>query len=79
MCIRDSSVTDYRSVEEVERTQIFIDTPAKTDPTLCRRRREGKPDSPIRGDCVRICPVPAPPKHLTKRLERLVAEHGWPS
>lgn len=75
----DPSVTDYRSVEEVERTQIFIDTPAKTDPTLCRRRREGKPDSPIRGDCVRICPVPSPPKHLTKRLERLVAEHGWPS
>ena len=74
----DPSAADYRTVEKVDRARIFIDTPAKTDPTLCRRRREGRPDSPIRGDCVRICPVPAPPKHLTKRLECLVAEHGWP-
>ena len=74
----DPSVTDYRSVEEVERTQIFIDTPAKTDPTLCRRRREGKPESPVRGDCLRICPIPAPPGHLTERLKRLVDRHGWP-
>ena len=74
----DPSATDYRSVSEVDRSQIFIDTPAKTDPTLCRRRREGKPESPIRGDCARICPVPAPPTRLTERLERLVDRHGWP-
>ena len=74
----DPSTADYRTVEKVDRARIFIDTPAKTDPTLCRRRREGRPDSPTRGDCVRICPVPARPKHLTKRLERLLAEHGWP-
>ncbi|KKL52705.1 hypothetical protein LCGC14_2282800, partial [marine sediment metagenome] len=42
----DPAVTDYRSVEKVDRTRIFIDTPAKTDPTLCRRRRDGRPTSP---------------------------------
>ncbi len=67
----DPSVTDYRSVETDDRNRIFIDTPAKTDPTLCRRRREGIPDSPIRGDCVRVCPVPAKPRHLTDRLKDL--------
>jgi len=75
----DPSAIDYRSVEQVDRGKIFIDTPAKTDPTLCRRRREGKPESPIRGDCARICPVPAPPKHLTERLKRLVDRCGWPA
>jgi epoxyqueuosine reductase QueG len=67
----DPEVKDYRSVERDDKERIFIDTPARTDPTLCRRRREGKPDSPIRGDCVRICPVPAAPKHLPNRLKRL--------
>ena len=74
----DSATSDYRSVEKVDRGAIFIDTPAKTDPTLCRRRRDGRPESPIRGDCVRICPIPARPKHLPQRLQRLAAEHGWP-
>jgi len=74
----DPSAAEDRSVEQVDPGRIFIDTPARTDATLCRRRREGRPDSPIRGDCVRICPVPAPPKRLTKRLEQIVAEHGWP-
>jgi len=70
----DPSVTDYRSVEKDDRSRIFIDTPAKTDPTLCRRRREGKPHSPIRGDCVRVCPVPSMPKHLPERLRAIVEE-----
>jgi len=68
----DPSVPDYRSVEKVDRDQIFIDTPAKTDPTLCRRRQEGIPDSPIRGDCIRVCPVPSTPKHLPERLKKIV-------
>ena len=68
----DPHVVDYRSVEEDDRSRIFIDTPAKTDPTLCRRRRDGKPDSPVRGDCVRVCPVPNAPKHLPDRLRRIV-------
>ena len=73
MTIRDNaSVVDYRSVKAIDRNQIFIDTPARTDPTLCRRRREGKPDSPVRGDCVRVCPVPSMPKHLPDRLKAIV-------
>lgn len=72
----DPSVTDYRSVEKDDRDRIFVDTPAKTDPTLCRRRREGRPDSPIRGDCVRVCPVPSMPKHLPERLEDIVERAG---
>ena len=71
----DESVTDYRSIEKEDRNRIFIDTPAKTDPTLCMRRRENKPDSPIRGDCVRICPVPYPSKHLPDRLKTIVEKH----
>jgi epoxyqueuosine reductase QueG len=73
----DPSVRDYRSVGEDDRTRIFIDTPAKTDPTLCRRRREGRPDSPIRGDCVRVCPVPRQSSHLTDRLKVIVADSGF--
>jgi epoxyqueuosine reductase QueG len=68
----DPEVVDYRSVAVDDRNRIFIDTPAKTDATLCRRRREGKPHSPVRGDCIRVCPVPAAPKHLPDRLRRIV-------
>jgi epoxyqueuosine reductase QueG len=71
--MRDSpDVVDYRSVQADDRARIFIDTPAKTDPTLCRRRRVGKPHSPIRGDCARVCPIPALPKRLPKRLQGIV-------
>ncbi|MDH7570492.1 MAG: hypothetical protein QHJ73_13000, partial [Armatimonadota bacterium] len=63
-----------RSVARVDPAHIFIDTPARTDPTLCRRRREGNPRSPVRGDCVRVCPVPRPPRHLPHRLKRLLEE-----
>jgi ferredoxin len=70
----DASVADYRSVEKDDRGRIFIDTPAMTDPTSCRRRREGRPDSPIRGDCARVCPVPRKPKHLPERLKRIVEQ-----
>jgi ferredoxin len=67
----DPDAVDYRSLERVDKDSIFIDTPAKTDPTVCRRRRENRPDSPVRGDCIRVCPVPAPPKHLPERLRRI--------
>ncbi|MHC4480454.1 MAG: 4Fe-4S binding protein [Planctomycetota bacterium] len=70
----DPEVRDYRSVDAVDRQRIFIDTPARTDPTLCRRRREGRPHSPIRGDCIRICPVPSVPRHLPDRLKPMVAK-----
>ena len=72
----DPDVKDYRSVEKDDRSRIFIDTPAKTDPTLCRRRRDGKPHSPIRGDCVRVCPVPSKPERLPDRLKRIVDSHS---
>jgi epoxyqueuosine reductase QueG len=74
----DPTVRDYRSVAEVDPTQIFIDTPAKTDPTICRRRRERIGNSPIRGDCVRVCPVPKMPTHLPKRLEGIIDASGFP-
>jgi epoxyqueuosine reductase QueG len=73
----DPEVTDYRSAEKIDRDTIFIDTPARTDPTLCRRRREGRPDSPVRGDCVRVCPVPKMSRNLTPRLKELVAGRGF--
>jgi epoxyqueuosine reductase QueG len=70
----DPSVHDYRSLASDARDRIFIDTPARTDPTKCRRRRENRPDSPVRGDCVRVCPVPRRPKHVPERLRRMLAE-----
>ncbi len=70
----DPTVVDYRSVAQDDHSRIFIDTPAKTDPTLCRRRRDDRPESPIRGDCVRVCPVPRMPKHLPRRLQGIVDE-----
>lgn len=73
----DRLTTDYRSLERDDHSRIFIDTPAKTDPTICRRRREGNPHSPIRGDCIRVCPVPAMPRGLPRRLQELTA--GWQS
>jgi len=73
--MRDApSIIDYRSIEKDDRNRIFIDTPARTDPTLCWRRREGRPNSPIRGDCVRVCPIPSMPKHLPDRLKHIVEE-----
>jgi epoxyqueuosine reductase QueG len=70
------AVTDYRSVEMDDRSRIFIGTPAKTDPALCQRRRQGRPDAPIRGDCVRICSVPRPPRNLPERLKAIIKGKG---
>jgi len=69
----DPAIRDYRSVDRDDRERIFIDTPARTDPTVCRRRREGRPDSPIRGDCLRVCPVPRPRPDLPEHLQRMIA------
>jgi len=70
----DPEVRDYRSVERDDRSRVFIDTPVKTDPKLCRRRRDGIPDSPVRGDCMRVCPLPREPRHLPKRLAKMMEE-----
>ena len=69
----DPKVRDYRSVEKDDRTRIFIDTPAKTDPRLCGRRKDGREDWPIRSDCVRACPIPRARKHLPRRLQQIIA------
>jgi epoxyqueuosine reductase QueG len=68
----DASYDDYRSVPKVDKDIIFIDTPAKTNNILCRDRMVGNETFPIRGDCVRVCPLPKVPRHLTKRLQHLV-------
>jgi len=73
----DPAVTDYRSVELDDRSRIFIDTPAKTDPVLCQSRRQGRPDAPIRGDCVRICPVPRAPRNAPERLKAIIKQRGF--
>lgn len=73
----DPQVKDYRSVQKVDRERIFIDTPAKTDPVMCNSRRVRIPDSPVRGDCARICPVPYERTHLPKRLQAIMEE--WKS
>lgn len=73
----DPNVQDYRSVQKVYKDIVFIDTPAKTDPTLCRRRRSRIPDSPVRGDCLRVCPLPIKSKNLTKRLEKIIENTGF--
>ena len=67
----DPETKDYRSVAEFDHSQVFVDTPAKTDPKTCTRRRDRIFNSPIRGDCVRVCPVPAVPNHLPKRLAEM--------
>ena len=73
--LRDDAVTkDYRSVAEFDHSRVFIDTPAKTDPRICTRRRDRIFNSPIRGDCVRICPVPAVPNRTCRMRPRRDAD-----
>ena len=64
----DQKAQDYRTVESVDSDVIFIDTPAKSNAPLCMSRRERQPDLPIRGDCIRICPIPKKRKSLPERL-----------
>lgn len=70
----DPNVRDYRSVDRVHKNIMFIDTPAKSDPRLCDLRRHRMLNPPVRGDCVRVCPLPAEHKRLPRRLQALVEE-----
>lgn len=70
----DPSFSDYRLVDRVDKDVIFVDTPAKTDPVSCNQRRARIPNSPIRGDCARICPLPVTRTHLPARLKAMVEE-----
>ena len=70
----DEGVADYRSVEKIDPDVIFIDTPSRSDPNLCMARTEGRTRWPTRGDCIRVCPLPAHRKrHLTDRLKAIRA------
>lgn len=70
----DPASQDYRSVASVQKDIIFIDTPTKTDPVLCESRRDRNMFAPIRGDCLRVCPLPFRRPHLPKRLQTLMEE-----
>jgi len=68
----DPRYHDYRSVDQVDKGVIFIDTPMRTNAPLCDMRRHRMINPPVRGDCARICPVPHERTHLPERLQELV-------
>ena len=73
----DPEINDYRSVDfPIDNSQIFIDTPARTCPVKCNNRRNVYPESPVRGDCMRVCPVGAGKHILHDRLQKMVDEEG---
>ena len=73
----DPGFVDYRQLDKVDKDVIFIDTPSKTSTIACRDRKQGLDVYPIRGDCVRICPVPNVRKHLPKHLQDIIDDwHG---
>ena len=76
----DPDVRDYRSVDSrIDNSKIFIDTPAKTDPVKCNHRRDVFPHSPVRGDCMRVCPVGMGKHRLHDRLQKMLeSETGKP-
>jgi epoxyqueuosine reductase QueG len=72
----DASWIDYRTVEKIDNDVIFIDTPSKTSPARCRDHSQdiqGKPFI-VRGDCMRVCPLPKLPRNLSGRLQGIVDE-----
>jgi len=71
---------DYRAVDfEIDDGQIFIDTPAMSNPGKCMDRRNKFPQSPVRGDCMRVCPVGKGRHRLHDRLQEMVKkEAGQP-
>lgn len=70
----DPDVRDYRSLDGDDHGRIFIDTPSKSVPALCMRRREAHPKSPVRGDCIRVCPIPKVRPDLPEHLKKMVAD-----
>lgn len=67
----DPSRKDYRSLDSDDPNRIFIDTPSRSYPLLCMSRTKGRDDFPIRGDCLRICPIPKRADRLPKHLEEV--------
>lgn len=72
----DPEVRDYRSLDEDDHNRIFIDTPSKSVPAQCMRRRQEHPTSPVRGDCIRVCPIPNPRPHLPEHLEKMIGDRS---
>ena len=70
----DPAGDDYRSVERVDNDVIFIDSPARTHAPMCTRRKDRIVNPPVRGDCVRVCPLPSLTNNLTERLQKIVDE-----
>jgi epoxyqueuosine reductase QueG len=70
----DPTFRDYRSVDQVDRSVVFVDTPVRSNAPLCDMRRHRMTDPPVRGDCARVCPVPHERTRLPKRLQALVRE-----
>ena len=73
----DPQAPDYRSVDQVDKDAIFIDTPVKTIPQRCRDRKGESDVYPARGECVRVCPIPHRPKYLNQHLTQIYDE-WWP-
>ena len=67
----DARHSDYKSLETDDPGRIFIDTPSRSIPHLCMSRKEARHDFPVRGDCLRVCPVPKRSKRLPERLRSL--------
>jgi epoxyqueuosine reductase QueG len=67
----DESNSDYRSLDSDDPERIFIDTPSRSFPLLCMSRTDAGGEFPVRGDCLRICPVPRRPERLPERLARI--------
>ena len=70
----DPSARDYRHVDRVDKDVIFVDTPTRTSGPLCGRRKERVVNPPVRGDCVRICPLPSLSDNLPDHLRVIVDE-----
>jgi hypothetical protein len=67
----DEGRKDHRSLASDDRSRIFIDTPSRSFPPLCMSRTDSGGEFPVRGDCLRICPIPRRPERLPERLERI--------
>ena len=67
----DDRYRDYRSLASDDPGRIFIDTPSRSIPSRCMSRTDGRDDFPVRGDCLRICPVPKRSKRLPMRLREI--------
>jgi hypothetical protein len=72
----DPQARDYRSVEQVHKDIVFIDTPVKTNARICNMRKHRLVSPPVRGDCARVCPIGQGEKRFPSRLQAIVQAHS---